>query len=161
MNRRWAVPRRLRRPCQGNTRSIEQGRFPWSPRCLAATKRNREQADQGQPHQPKRDGPRQYQIGNLKTPCHEACPTITPNRYQRLGRRRAKRTMKARQPWWLDRDRAAHPAPRPRSWRAMARGRPRTGEPSGSPSQPGEDAPGDDALVMSWSRPGPVVVMSW
>lgn len=69
--------------------------------------------------------------------------------------------MKVTQPWGLDRDRAAPPAPRPRSWRPVALGRPRTGEPSGSPSQPGEDAPGDDALVMSWSRPGPVVVMSW
>ena len=92
MNRRWAVPRRLSRPCQGNTRSIEQGRFPRSPRCLAATKRNREQAGQGKPHQPKRDGPRQNKLRNFRSTCHETRPTITLNRYPRLGHHRASRS---------------------------------------------------------------------
>ena len=98
MNRRWAVPRRLRRPCQGNTRSIEQGRFPRSPRCLAATNRNREQAGQGKPHQPKRDGPRQNKLKNFRSPCHETCPTITLNRYPRLGHHRATRPTTATPP---------------------------------------------------------------
>ena len=92
MNRRMAFPRRLRRPRRGDTRSIKQGRFPRSPRCLAATKRNREQAGQGKPHQPKRDGPRQNKLRNFRSTCHETCPTITLNRYPRLGHHRASRS---------------------------------------------------------------------